>query len=204
MRRALEGYDGPTVTLVGARAKPARATERDDPALLAEDDVALGYYAAAPWSVGNDRDGSSSTGESNDVDRSFLFALDRRRGTARCVRTRRRRRDGATGRLRPPCAEGGLVVGDHRLVLTETLWDCYALPHDDVFEPSLLLPFGPLTNHFFDADPIEVWGVGGARRTERALERRATLRERDETRRRRDLAVDRRGFLDHFRSAATR
>ena len=101
----------------------------------------------------------------------------------------------------------GLGVGESRgigprLHITESLEGCQALPYDDSFAAGPLLPpfFGDSPTRSFDVDVMEVWGVGGSDRIQRALAARNRDRSFKEASRRRNAEVDRTQFVDHFQS----
>lgn len=197
LRYALEGYDGPTVLLIGTKSKRrAKSCERDDCYYRS----ILGVLAVRPWSSSGGGGGGGGTDDHFSSARdTLLFSSSAPGGGVRVVRPRRDHRSLAavSTRLSPSLhgygsGDGGLIVGNDRLKIPARLTDCCVMPFDGVFEPGRLLPFGHKTGHRFDVEMLELWGVGGTARIGRALVRQCRLRAKKKTERRRQETTNQR------------
>lgn len=188
LQLALMGYDGPTVLVI---------RESSDAGAV------FGAYTASRWRESEDFYGGDGDGD------CFLFSLEPRLSVLRPgPRSRRnfqfcrgtgtgggRRRRGATG------GGGGVGFGGTverpRLSLSETLENCRATSRDTTFEEGPLLPGNATT---FDAECVEVWGVGGDDVVRRGLGARDLHRAVADASLSKARRVDRAQFLDDFRS----
>lgn len=218
----LQGYEGPTVILIGCLPSVSRSlpdtttTNQASPSTTTSTTTTttttntIGFYTTSPWIESEESFGSSDC---------FLFGF---RGDERVEIVRPVESKGKATRKYIYChpstkaaghrslqsttksdgAINGIGVGgtpsQPRLHLTETLEECRFLGYDALFEPGDLLGFSESLN-YFDVDCIEVWGVGGDEWIQASLEqqkRHRMLRQANLTRAR---TIDKKQLLKDVR-----
>ena len=249
--RALRGYDGPTVLLVGAVPPPAASyvEAKKGGEHSSSKTATIGYYTSTAWKesgayYGNQNcflftacaDESNGDGESVQIFRPNHKSSDNVNNNTTPSKPNKTRpinyqfchstiaaavvSDGRKPGQHPDDTNlgprgnraviqvpPGLGMGESRgigprLHITESLEGCRALPYDDTYAARPLLPpfFGDNPTHNFDIDAMEAWGVGGSERIQRAMAAWRRDRSFKEASRKRNAEVDRKQFVDHFRS----
>jgi hypothetical protein len=214
---ALKGYGGPTVMIVGTVASAKHSLTTTGTANKPRSSTAgtLGVYTATPWIASTQFFGS---------DDCFLFSFSNNDEDVRILRptetvNKNEKRNymychpsslNTIHRRSATTATDGAVHGigvggtpsQPRLHLTETLEECRALGFCRLFEPGQLLPesSGADSLYYFDVDALEVWGVGGQDWIQEALESRQQERERVQSILLKARTVDKKQFVDDFRS----
>ena len=204
LREKVRGYDGPTVLLIEGRPSASGSVGLGSEA---RSTFRLGFFTTTTWTESAEMFGTD--------DDCFLFSLGDEKGVT-IVRPRTR----PNGRAMRPCmycrppsfrsgADGGAVVGLGvggspsclRLHVTETMEGCRCLPHDPAFgDGDLMSGLGEGSLYRFDAEAVEVWGVGGREWIEHALNEREKARETRDAGLERARTVDKRAFLDDLRA----
>lgn len=174
----LKGYGGPTLMIISANPSPAHMMEK-----AMRKRSTIGFFTTSAWT-------ESSTFFGNDD--CFLFTIDEREQTIKIIRPQKkskntnfmychpsslnpsnRRFNAASASTTNGCVHGIGVGGSPaqpRLHLTETLEDCRAMEYCLTFEEGELLTNGKDSLYYFDADCIEVWGVGGEEWIQQSLQ----------------------------------
>ena len=203
LREKVRGYDGPTVLLIEGRPSASGSV-----GLGGESSTfRLGFFTTTTWTESAEMFGTD--------DDCFLFSLGDEKGvTIVRPRTRPNGRDTRPCMYcRPPSFRSGAVVSAViglgvggspsclRLHVTETMEGCRCLPHDPAFgDGDLMSGLGEGSLYRFDAEAVEVWGVGGREWIEHALDEREKARVTHATRLERARTVDKRAFLDDLRA----
>jgi len=193
LMRMLQGYTGPTVLILGTVPSSTNFQSKDRGI-----NGILGFYTATPW-----RESGDAFYGTND---SFLFSLDSSNHLQIYRPTGKNKNFMSTNTTTPTNKSPkrpGIHIGSSsssynpRLHITESLQACRALPHGDTFQPGLLLPW---VGGCFNVDVMEAWGVGGTAKIRLAHNTWRKARNAKDACKRRSQTVDRRQFLDHFKT----
>jgi hypothetical protein len=201
----LKGYGGPTVMLISG--SPSADHSIDDQGKAST----MGFFTTSTWSESADFFGS---------DDCFLFTLNEEENHINFLRPVERKKSSNFMYCHPSslsisnrrskislsatdgCVHGigvGGTPSQPRLHLTETLEECRAMEHCSTFETGELLQNGKDCLYYFDANCIEVWGVGGDAWIQQGLEAQQKGRDLTEATLRRVRQVDKKQFLDDLR-----
>ncbi|KAL3935079.1 MAG: hypothetical protein SGBAC_009329 [Bacillariaceae sp.] len=198
----LKGYGGPTVMLISAKLSATHMVEK------VNNQTTIGFFTTSVWSE------SSSCFGSDDC---FLFKIDEKENDLAIIRPRKNLKNGnfmychssslnASNRSATDGCVHGIGVGGSpsqpRLHLTESLEDCRAMEYCSTFEAAELLANGKNSLYYFDADCIEVWGVGGDEWIQQSLQAQQKGRDLAEATLKKARMVDKKQFLDDLRFMA--
>jgi len=197
---AILGYPGPTLLLVRPRKD---GTNRDT--------GVFGYYTDCPWQESN----TWIEGECHD---SFLLKIDKSLavyyptyesspGHYMYLNNKSAMTNGSCKHTLQGLAIGGIADDTPRVHLTPSFEQCIANCTDTTYTSGSLLDpndsDGGILSPFFDVDVLEVWAVNVTEKEylthKSAGQQRSNIRE---TARQRFAKVDRKQFVDDFRSGA--
>jgi len=182
--------------------------------------VSLGLFTTDSWIESSEYFGSD--------DDCFMFSLDHEKNDIKFIRPKARSHSAPNmmtkakgymychpsslstknrGRKNPLSKTNGSVHGigiggtasQPRIHISESLEECRALMHDQLFDNGDLLS-GKCGEslYYFDVDCIEVWGVGGEEWISDALKAQVGVKENKSASLEQARKVDKRQFLDHF------
>ncbi|CAJ1937612.1 unnamed protein product [Cylindrotheca closterium] len=203
----LKGYGGPTLMLISAKPSAKHMMEKTSK------QSTIGFFTTSVWSESNSFFGNKDC---------FLFKIDEKENDIAIIRPRDKLKNGnfmychpsslnpSNRRMTSSSATDGCVHGigvggstsQPRLHLTETLEDCRAMEYCSSFEAAELLPNGKDSLYFFDADCIEVWGVGGEEWIQQSLQAQQKGRDLTEATLKKVRMVDKKQFIDDLRFMA--
>jgi len=208
----LKGYGGPTVMLISAKPSTKHMVDKN----LTKQST-IGFFTTHIWS-----ESSSFFG----TDDCFLFTIDEKENDITIIRPakdlkghhgnfmychpsngRMTSKSSATSSAATTdgCAHGIGVGGSEsqpRLHLTESLEDCRAMEYCSTFETAELLTNGKDSLYYFDADCIEVWGVGGEAWIQQGLHAQQKGRDLADAALKKARIVDKKQFMDDLRFMA--
>jgi len=195
--------------LISAKPSAAHMVEK------ANKSSTIGFFTSSVWS-----ESSSFFG----TDDCFLFTIDEQENDIQIIRPREnvknanymychpsslnpsnRRSKVASLSATDGCVHGIGVGGSPsqpRLHLTESLEDCRAMGYCSTFEAGELLTNGKDSLYYFDADCIEVWGVGGHKWIQQSLQVQQKGRDLAEATLKKARMVDKKQFMDDLRFMA--
>jgi len=226
----LRGYGGPTVTLIGAVPAEQHRLDKNSANKSDAAGGTLGFFTTCAWkgeddgrffgnddcflfrfrneNETNDDEGGDYTATPPPPQVSILRPITSKGNYMYCNPS-----SSSTGgkpnqkEIQGDGIQYGLGVGGTssrlRLHLTETFESCRACTlTEGTFAQGHLLPpsWAEDCLYYFDADALEVWGVGGEEWIELSLKEQFKNREKMEANLKKVRQVDKMQLLDHFRS----
>lgn len=202
----LKGYGGPTLMLISGSPSATHSicTKQGKPSTM-------GFFSTCTWSESAEFFGTNDcflftcNQDSNEI--NFIRPLEKTKNPNFMYchpssLTISNRRSKMSSSATDGCVHGigvGGTPSQPRLHLTETLEECRAMERCSTFGAGELLHNGKDSLYYFDADCIEVWGVGGDAWIQQSLVAQQKGRDLIEATLRRARQVDKKQFVDDLR-----